>query len=134
MSEYISQDCEGGISKTVCHGLELFNQGKYFEAHEELELAWRVESDPLRELYRGILQVAVVYLHISRGNYSGAMKVYRRCRKWLEPWPDTCIGIDIGKLRHDLEHTIEELQKLGKDRIAEFDLSSFQPVQYDIST
>jgi len=130
-NEHISAGCHGGLPGEVLEGLELFNLGHYFEAHEALETAWRNESDPQRELYRGILQVAVVYLHITNHNYPGAIKVYQRCRKWLQPWPDNCLGIEVGKLRQDLENIISDLQKLGVERINEFDLSSLQPVRFD---
>lgn len=110
--------------------MELFNRGHYFEAHEALEAAWRDESGPVRDLYRGILQVGVVYLHITWKNYLGALKVYQRCQKWLEPWPDTCRGIAVGQLRQDLEAAMAALQELGPQHIAEFDMSLLQPVHY----
>ena len=34
----------------------LMNAGQFFEAHEELELAWRAETRTVRELYRGFEQ------------------------------------------------------------------------------
>lgn len=43
-----------------------------------IEFAWRYEPGNDRQLYQGILQVAVVYLHIERGNYPGARKVIKR--------------------------------------------------------
>ena len=56
-------------------GLKLFNKKKFFEAHEELEDAWRDETGEIRNLYQGILQVAVAYLHVTRRNFNGAVKV-----------------------------------------------------------
>ncbi len=53
-------------------GLELFNAREFFESHEALEDAWRAEPGPIRELYQGILQAAVSYLHITHQNYPGA--------------------------------------------------------------
>ena len=72
--------------------LRLFNAGEYFEAHEALEEAWNEEHSQVRDLYRGILQIAVVYLHITRLNYNGAVKVYARSQKWLRDWPGICRG------------------------------------------
>jgi len=113
--------------------MELFNLGHYFEAHEALEAAWRDESGPVRDLYRGILQVSVVYLHITRQNYPGAIKVYQRCRKWLQVWPESCRGVSVGQLRQDLEAVISALKELGPGHIAGFDLSLLKPVQYSTS-
>ena len=114
-------------------GISLFNRGEYFEAHEALEDAWREETNKVRELYRGVLQVAVVYLHITRGNYYGAVKVYERSKKWLKDWPDVCRGIKVGKLRLDAEKVISEIRRLGAERIGHFDRSLLRPVQMDES-
>jgi predicted metal-dependent hydrolase len=113
--------------------MEAINHGHYFEAHEALEAAWRDESSPLRNLYRGILQVGVVYLHITRHNYPGAIKVYHRCQKWLRPWPEICRSVEVGQLRLDLETAVTALQALGPQHIAEFDMSLLKPVHYSAS-
>lgn len=94
-------------------GLELFNQKKYFEAHEELEIAWKEEKGAIRELYRGILQVGVAYLHIQRGNLAGAVKMFQRCHRFLDPFPDTCLGINLGKFRHDFKQVETFLKQKG---------------------
>jgi predicted metal-dependent hydrolase len=124
-------DCDGMLHPKAVEGLRLFNQKKFFETHEELEDAWRDESGEIRELYRGILQAAVVYLHITRGNYNGAIKVYERCVKWLKDWPEVCRGIYVGKLRNDLENVINEIRRLGRERINEFDVSLFKDVVWN---
>ncbi len=126
-------DCEGPLHPEAIHGMILFNSGYYFKAHEALEAAWRAESGPIRDLYRGILQVGVVYLHITHGNYPGAIKVYQRCQKWLDLWPDTCRGVDVGHLKKDLEFAIRAVQDLGPQHIADFDISLLKPVLYSIS-
>lgn len=110
--------------------MELFNAGEYWLAHEELEEAWNEESGAVRELYRAILQTAVVYLHITRGNYRGAIKVYGRVQKWITPWPDVCRGIEIGRLHRDLDTVMAEVKRLGPDRLANFDRSLFKPVRW----
>ena len=125
-----AKDCQGDLHPKAAEGLELFNNGDYFEAHESLEAAWREETGSIRELYRGILQAAVVYLHITRGNYPGAVKVYQRSQKWLRPWPESCRGIEVGQLRRDLEAAIGEVHQLGPDRITAFNPTLFKPVTY----
>jgi hypothetical protein len=126
----LMEECSGRLHPNAIKGLQLFNQGRFFEAHEELETAWRGETGAIRDLYRGMLQIAVIYLHIQRGNYSGAIKVHDRCRKWIQPWPVICKGIRVEKMRRDLEAVIKEIQRLGTDRIFEFDPSLFSPVEW----
>ena len=125
------RECDGVIHPKAIEGLKLFNQKKFFEAHEELEEAWRDERGPIRELYRGILQTAVIYLHITRGNYNGAIKVYERCIKWLNDWPDICRGIYVGKLKSDLEPVMLEVRRLGGERIVYFNSSLFKDIVWN---
>jgi predicted metal-dependent hydrolase len=125
----LEADCGGQISSLAAHGIELMNSGAYFEAHEELELAWMAETGPVRELYRGVLQVAVAYLQISRHNYRGALKMFLRLRQWLDPLPDECLGVNVAQLRADALTARAELESLGPERVAEFDLGLLKPVQ-----
>lgn len=129
-SEKNIPDCRGELPKEALRGLKLFNSSEYWLAHEALEEAWLAESDPVRNLYKGILQAGVTYLHIQRGNYRGAMKVYRRAMRWLEQFPDTCKGIDVAQLRHDLSTAIDEVKRLGAEKMATFDPQLFKHVRY----
>lgn len=126
----LPDDCNAPLHPQAAEGLRLFNAGKYFEAHEALESAWLEERGKIRDLYRGILQVGVAYLHITRGNYNGALKVYGRSLKWLKVWADICRGIHVEELRRDAEHAIEEVKRLGKEGIGEFDLRLLKPVRW----
>lgn len=125
--------CQEPLSPLARRGLEEFNRGEYFEAHETLEEAWNEDETPGRELYRAILQVAVAYLQIERGNYNGAMKMFLRMRQWFAPLPARCRGVDIDQLRADSQRVYETLVALGRDRIGEFDRSLLRPVVYERS-
>lgn len=123
--------CNGEIHPKAIEGMYLFNLRKFFEAHEELEVAWNEETGEVRDLYRGILQIAVTYLHITRGNYDGAIKVYKRSQRWLEGWNDVCRGINIKQFQADAQIVMNALEKLGKERIREFDSALFKPIQWN---
>ena len=126
--EALEAGCLGEPSPLALKGIDLFNRGQYFEAHEELELAWMEETGPVRELYRGILQVAVAYLQIERLNYKGALKMFMRLRQWLDPLPDECRGVNVGRLREQALAARAELEGLGPERIGEFNRALLQPV------
>jgi uncharacterized protein len=130
MSDSAHDACNAPLHPQAEEGLRLFNAGEYFEAHEALEDAWNEERGPVRDLYRGILQVAVVYLHITRRNYNGAVKVYIRSQRWLKDWPEVCRGIEVGQLRRDASAVIHEVQRLGIERISEFDNSLLKSVRW----
>jgi predicted metal-dependent hydrolase len=133
MTDSMNDPCNAPLHPHAAQGIRLFNAGAYFEAHEALEDAWKDEKGRVRDLYRGILQIAVVYLHVTRGNYKGAVKVYERSQKWIRDWQPTCRGIDVGKLRKDAESVINEVRRLGAGRIGEFDMSHLKPVRWEES-
>jgi uncharacterized protein len=133
-SDQNKPNCKGELSSAAVRGLELFNAGEYWLAHEALEEAWLAESDPVRNLYKGILQAGVTYLHIQRGNYRGALKVYRRAMRWLEQYPASCKSIDVAKLRADLGVAVDEVKRLGPKNIDRFPENKYQPVAYSDST
>lgn len=126
-----SEDCTGTLHPKAVEGIQLFNAGKFFEAHEELELAWKEETGSIRDLYRGILQLAVTYLHILRGNFDGAVKVYGRSQKWTCDWADVCRGVNIRQLRADADAAMREVNRLGKEHIRQFDPSLLKPIQWN---
>jgi hypothetical protein len=122
------RECQGAIHPRARDGILLFNQGRYFEAHEELEAAWREESGKIRGLYQGILEAGVAYLHIRRQNLEGALKVYGRSMRWLREWPEVCRGTCVGQLRRDLDAAMAEARRLGPARIVEIDPEFFRPI------
>jgi rubrerythrin len=131
MTDSINDLCNAPLHPRAATGLRLFNAREYFDAHEALEDAWNAEKGKVRELYRGILQVAVVYLHVTRRNYNGAIKVYARSQRWIKDWPDICRGVYVGELRRDAEIVIREVIRLGIEKFSEFDLSLLKPVKWD---
>jgi hypothetical protein len=122
--------CQAPLSPLAIKGIELFNHGEFFEAHEELEHAWNEDSSPGRELYRAILQVSVAYLQIERGNFPGAVKMFQRLRQWIDPLPAECRGVEVARLREEARQAHQTLQALGPQRINEFDRRLFRPVVY----
>jgi uncharacterized protein len=124
----LEQICQAPLPLPALKGLLLFNQGEYFEAHEVLEAAWRRDQTPGRWLYQGILQVGIAYLQIERGNYTGALKMFLRAERWLDPLPDQCQGVQVAQLRQDAQRAQAALKALGREHIAEFDRALFRPV------
>lgn len=117
----IEKACLEQPSESAIRGLEAFRQGRYFESHEFLEDAWNEDDSAARDVYKAVLQVAVAYLQIERGNYQGAVKMFLRARQWLNPLPDRCRGIDIAQLRVDAQAVHRALLDLGPENLADFD-------------
>jgi predicted metal-dependent hydrolase len=88
-------------SALLAEGVRLFNQGRWFEAHEVLERAWIDEPTPLRRLYQGILQVGVGLHHARRGNLAGALSLLDRGMALLAPFEPHHLGVDVERLVRD---------------------------------
>lgn len=122
--------CQQPLDVRALHGLHLLAAGEYFEAHEELEIAWQQDPTPARELYRAILQIAVAYLHIQRSNYNGALKMLLRVRQWVAPLPDQCRGVNVARLRHNAETLYQHLMQLGAQNLHQLDPRLLTPVEW----
>jgi predicted metal-dependent hydrolase len=80
------------------HGLELFNRGEFYDAHEVWEDVWRAAPAPEKKFLQGLIQVAVALHHHSKGNLVGARSLLERGRNNLSACDGTFTGIDIAAL------------------------------------
>lgn len=115
-----AQGCEDAPGALVRRGLELFNEGAYFECHEVLEEAWVAESRPCRALYQGILQLAIALYHAENGNFHGAVKMLRRAMEKFRQLPERCQGVDVTSLSRQSHLLQQTLHTLGPERVDEF--------------
>ena len=102
-------------------GIQLFNAGRYFEAHEVLEQAWIEERGPVRVLYQGVLQVGVGLHHARRGNRRGALALLDRGMARLDRFRPRCLGLDVERLLVDMESARRHLA--SPDGMTSFDWS-----------
>jgi predicted metal-dependent hydrolase len=84
-------------------GLELFNKGEFFDAHEVLEDVWRAAPAGEKKFLQGLIQVAVGLHHHSRGNLAGARSLLARANRNLSTYPARHGGIELGELRVQVE-------------------------------
>jgi predicted metal-dependent hydrolase len=125
----LDETCSQPLSDLARKGIEMFNEGHFYKCHDFLEEAWVEDESPGRDLYRGILQVGIAYYQIERGNYRGALKMLLRVRQWLDPLPDVCRGVDVARLREDVQNVHNRLLELGEDQMDEIDRSLFRQVR-----
>lgn len=123
----------GPLPAKVLEGIRLFNARSFFEQHEALEEAWLAEPGPVRDLYRGILQIGVGFYHLERQNFRGARNLLTYGVDRLAPFEPACRGVDVRGLRAAALRCRDELERLGRERIAEFDRSLIPRVRLDES-
>ena len=120
--------CGRPLSDRALEGLALLNTGRYFEAQESMERAWMEEVGVEGFLYRALVQVAVTYLHIERGNYRGAAKMLLRIHNWLGPLPAICRGIDVDALKRNVQALRQSLDELGPEGMSSLDRTLLAPI------
>ena len=94
----ITKACGQPPSTTLLAAVRQFNQGAYFICHETLEELWNDKHDPLRDFYKGVLQIGVGLLHLQRGNLKGARALLLRGSALIDPMAPHCLGIDVNDL------------------------------------
>ena len=125
--------CRGPLPDKVLEGIRLFNARAFFEQHEALEEAWLAEPGPVRDLYRGVLQIGVGFYHLERRNFRGARNLLTYGMDRLAPFEPACRGVDVRGLRAAALRCRNELERLGRDRIAEFGPGLIPQVHVDES-
>lgn len=96
-------------------GVQLFNEGQWFEAHETWEELWHTLEPGRDKTYlQGLIQLAVVLEHARRGNPRGIVTMFDRALPRFEDVPPHHFGIDHARLREELGRLIAPVRDLPK--------------------
>jgi len=93
---------------------EQFNAGRYFECHETIEEIWQEEQGDVRDLYKGLIQVAAAFVHVSRGNRRGAERLLRTGLGYLAPYREHgAMGFELASFCTRTEEVLKLLDVRG---------------------
>jgi predicted metal-dependent hydrolase len=108
------------VSDLLQIGINFFNDGRYFEAHEAWEDLWRQTRGPLRLFYQGLVQAAVGCHHLTHGNANGARAQLKKSLAKLEQYPALFCGVRNQELVAGLREVLVQMSPdiLQKLRIA----------------
>jgi predicted metal-dependent hydrolase len=84
-------------------GLEQIRTGCYFEAHEELELAWRRAEAPERDFFQGLVHVAVAWYQAGRGRPVATGRQLEKAARRLAPYAPAHRGVDVADVLAQVE-------------------------------
>jgi len=91
------------IEKSLADGLALARAGRYFEAHEAFEDAWRAAAPGERDFFQGLVHVAVAWYQAGRGNRVGCERQLEKARRRLSPYAPSHRGVDVAGLLGQVE-------------------------------
>jgi uncharacterized protein len=82
----------------IAEGLALVRGGQGFVAHELFEELWRSAAPAERDLYQGLVHVAVATYQDSRGNAVGRTRQLEKALRRLTPYAPAYAGVEIAAL------------------------------------
>ena len=92
------------------NALNLFNNQKWYEAHDAFEEIWNNLDGDERQIIQGILQVSVSQFHLSKGNLNGATILLGEGLGRIKDRTNINLGIDLKSFCKCLEELLRKLQ------------------------
>jgi len=96
----------GGEEETLREGIDLFNQERFWEAHEVLEEIWHPAMGVERDIIQGLILTAAALVHYQKNEKAVCVSILGRAMEKLAAL-DNFKGLDIKRLRAG----IEQIQK-----------------------
>jgi predicted metal-dependent hydrolase len=93
-------------TKAITRAVELFNDERYWEAHEALEHVWKNATGAEKEILNGIILVAAAFVHDEKNEQDICISILHRAKRKLEQARDKYYGIDIAKILESLSEII----------------------------
>lgn len=81
--------------EAIKRAVKLFNDEKYWSAHEALERVWKDASGEEKNILNGIILVAAAFVHDQKDEPEICQSILQRARKKLEGTGGNYHGIDV---------------------------------------
>jgi predicted metal-dependent hydrolase len=93
------------FQKSLRKGVALFNDRRFWHAHEAWEEIWLTAESDTKEFLQGLIQLSAAYHHLERGTLRGAVRLFDAAIERLSTAEDTRCGIALaGLLERALRH------------------------------
>ena len=91
------------MSELFQRGLDEYNKGEYFEAHEAWEDLWSDYNFPDRKFVQGLIQLSVSFVHLENNNMNGAKSLLRKAREKFQLFSGIHRNINIDILLNEIK-------------------------------
>ena len=98
----------------------LFNQHLFFEVHEVLEPQWMKEQGEVKSFLQGLIQIAVAFYHLGRGNLAGTRSLLHEGLIKIAPHSPACLGIELRDFIAGLEQCQQVISDLSPETYRQF--------------
>ncbi|HLX31391.1 MAG TPA: DUF309 domain-containing protein [Gaiellaceae bacterium] len=90
-------------------GLHEIRAGRFFEAHEELETAWRAAPLEERDFFQGLVHVAVAWYQAGRGRPVATARQLDKAARRLAAFAPAHRGVDVEDVLRQVEAARERV-------------------------
>jgi uncharacterized protein len=94
----------------IKRAVQLFNDERYWEAHEALEYVWKNATGIEKEILNGIILVAAAFVHDEKDEQDVCISILQRARKKLDRDSGIYQGIDT----NGIADMVSEIIKTGR--------------------
>ncbi|HLC10699.1 MAG TPA: DUF309 domain-containing protein [Candidatus Bathyarchaeia archaeon] len=96
-----------GKRETLQEGIDLFNQERFWEAHEALEEIWHPATGGERDAIQGLILTAAALVHYQKNEKAVCVSILGRAMEKLGTL-DNFKGLDTKKLRAEIQQILKD--------------------------
>jgi uncharacterized protein len=112
-------------------GIDLYNAGHYWNAHDAWEQVWLDSEREMRGFYQGLIQITAAFVHVTRNEFPGSVRLLDAGIEKLEKYPAAFMGVQLGPFVIGAKAARSRLWSLGEKRISEFDHALIPRIEAD---
>ena len=87
-------------------GVKLFNDKKFYDAHEYWEELWLEYHLSDKKFVQGLIQMTVAYYHLSTGNKKGALSLFNKSLDKMKLFIPSNRGMDVKQIIDSINDSI----------------------------
>jgi predicted metal-dependent hydrolase len=95
------------VDDELRRGLDQVRGGRYFEAHESFEDAWRAAEPAEKDFFQGLVHVTVAWYQARRGNRTGCERQLAKAQRRLAAFVPEHRGVDVATVLGSVDEAAE---------------------------
>ena len=108
------------VDEVIQKGAVLFNHWLFFEVHEVLEPKWMNEQGDVKSFLQGLIQIAVAFYHLGRGNLDGTRSLLHEGLIKIVPHAPVFLGVELKDFIAGLEKCQSVVVDLSPETVGQF--------------
>jgi uncharacterized protein len=98
-------------------GIDAFNSGEFFAAHEIWEGLWLETVGPEKLLLQGLVQIAAGYVKVESGVRGGAIKLLARGLERIRQFGPVAIGLELAAFAEAVGADLDRLREVPETNV-----------------